>query len=143
MKRKAAQDGPTKHSKRLRSSSSAGDVDGDSHRSTTIVPTSVFEQYIVLQRLVAHDTWQSFIDSLKTPLPVTFRINRSVLIESDGQLQSALEDGNRLMHSINAKYMSWCNGWELPCDTIALKQSTDADLKVLARSTHPTIGMTY
>jgi len=92
--------------------------------------SSVFEAYLAHQHLVPREQWSAFIDSLATPLPVTFRINEAVRIEAAGLLDAALATGTKLMHAIGATPLPWCNGWQLPCDSLALKNASDPDHKV-------------
>jgi 16S rRNA C967 or C1407 C5-methylase (RsmB/RsmF family) len=55
------------------------DVDHMGDVTSSEETTSVFESYYRVQGLLeSEDEWQDFLQSLKNPLPVTFRINRGL-----------------------------------------------------------------
>lgn len=92
-----------------------------------------FEDYYRRQNILPENEWDSFLQHLRKPLPVTFRM--SVMASHRHGVAEALTEGKELLKPKQAVYndngrqvpppkrLEWCNGWQLGCDKMALKFS--------------------
>jgi len=97
-----------------------------------------FEDYYRRQRILPDDEWDTFLQHLRKPLPVTFRMSEmashrhgvaEALSEGKDFLkpqQTMYDDKGRLVPP--PKRLEWCNGWQLGCDKMSLKFSRQSAL---------------
>ena len=92
---------------------------------------TAFERYYKHQGIVSENEWETFLKSLRTPLPVTFRMNRMKSRREDVReaLSAAKEflENARELRDDRGRVISpptrlpWCDGWQLGTDKITLK----------------------
>jgi len=112
-------------------------------RTLSVDEETPFEAYYKLQRVVGQDEWEEFLKALRTPLPVTFRMN-SMASRSD-EVKQALDESKRLLQNARETWddngrvippptrLPWCDGWQLGTDKMSLKFSRNPMLRDLQR----------
>ncbi len=105
---------------------------------------SVFEKHYRLQGLFQTDEeWNVFMECLKHPLPVTFRVNRG--LHSKEVVDACLKEAEAFLHSADpespcrAEYLGWSDTYKLSVDRRALKTSAGDTLRYpsFVRMLHP------
>jgi tRNA (cytosine34-C5)-methyltransferase len=112
-------------------------------RTLRVDEETPFEVYYKRQHIVREEEWAEFLRYLRTPLPVTFRMNRmasrreevkQALDASRTFLQNAREtrdDRGRVIPPPTR--LAWCDGWQLGVDKMSLKFSRNPMLRDLQR----------
>lgn len=112
-------------------------------RTLSVDEETSFEVYYKKQHIVEDHEWRDFLKYLRSPLPVTFRMNRmasrkeevrEALNASKSFLQNAgeLRDDRGRAIPPPTKLL-WCDGWQLGMDKMSLKFSRNPVLKDLQR----------
>ena len=112
-------------------------------RTLSVHEETSFETYYRRQGIVDEGEWRDFLRYLRSPLPVTFRMNvmasrreevREALNVAKHFLQNAREtrdDRGRLIPPPTR--LPWCDGWQLGVDKMSLKFSRNPMLRDLQR----------
>lgn len=112
-------------------------------RTLSVNEETSFEVYYRRQGIVREDEWGEFLRYLRSPLPVTFRMNR--MASRQEEVREALQSGKHLLQSDRElrddrgkvipppTQLPWCDGWQLGMDKMSLKFTRNPVLRELQR----------
>ena len=101
------------------------------NRTLDATRATAFEVYYERQGIVDAAEWEKFLATLRTPLPVTFRMNRMASRRED--VMEALSGAKAFLHEASElrddrgrviappTRLPWCDGWQLGIDKMTLK----------------------